>query len=150
MNVRRYEAADPIEEDAVVDLWIAAKDAAYPYLPTERGYTRENNLDFFREHIAARCEIWVAELADALVGFLAVEGSYLDRLYVHPTAQRAGIGAALLRKALEISPEGLELHTHQQNVLACAFYEKHGFRPARFGTSGPPESMPDVKYHWRP
>jgi len=29
-------------------------------------------------------------------------------------------------------------------------YEKHGFIASRFGTSPPPESAPDVEYHWRP
>lgn len=147
MTLREYESDDL---EAVVDLWIETKELAYPYLPTERAYTRANNVDFFRDYIAPRCAIWLADGDDRLVGFLAIEGSYIDRLYVHPSCQRGGVGAELLAKARELSPRGLELHTHQQNVAACTFYEKHGFRPARFGTSGPPESMPDVEYHWRP
>ena len=31
-----------------------------------------------------------------------------------------------------------------------AFYEKLGFNAMKFGTSPPPESAPDVEYHWRP
>ncbi len=146
MKLRPY---DPSDEAALIEMWHETKGHAYPYLPTEQSYTIETDTAFFREHIAPRCDIWLATSEGEIVGFLALAGSYLDRLYVHPSAQRAGAGAALLAKAKELSPQGIELHTHQQNVSACAFYEKHGFRAARFGTSGPPESAPDVEYHWR-
>jgi hypothetical protein len=29
-------------------------------------------------------------------------------------------------------------------------YERHGFKAVKFGTSPPPESAPNVEYHWRP
>jgi ribosomal protein S18 acetylase RimI-like enzyme len=147
VNLRGYAATD---EAAVVELWHATKRAAYPYLPAEQTRSMRDDAAFFREHIAARCDVWLAERDGTLLGFLALADGYLDRLYVHPSAQREGVGAALLAKARELSPAGLDLHTHQQNVSACSFYEKHGFRAHRFGTSGPPECMPDVLYRWRP
>ena len=147
LQIRPYEASD---EAAVAKMWHETKRRAYPYLPTEQSYTLEESAGFFRDYIAPRCDIWLAESETRIVGFLALEGSYLDRLYVHPNAQRSGLGEALLAKAKQLSPGRIELHTHQQNVSACAFYEKHGFHVARFGTSGPPESAPDVEYHWRP
>lgn len=140
----------PEDEDALVALWHQTKRHAYPYLESEQGYTLETDTVFFREQMAPRCDIWLACEDERLVGFLALEGSYVDRLYVHPRRQRSGIGRALLEKAKALSPQGLELHTHQQNLSACAFYERHGFRAYRFGTSGPPESAPDVEYRWRP
>ena len=85
-----------------------------------------------------------------LVGFLAIQGRYVDRLYVLSTFQRAGIGTALLQHAMTLSPPGLELHTHQKNTTARTFYERHGFIAVRFGVSPPPESEPDVEYQWRP
>jgi ribosomal protein S18 acetylase RimI-like enzyme len=51
---------------------------------------------------------------------------------------------------MQLSPNGLELHTHQENESACAFYEKHGFAAVKYGISPAPESVPDVEYHWRP
>jgi GNAT superfamily N-acetyltransferase len=147
MVLRPY---DPADAEAVIALWRAAKAVAYPYLPTEQGYTIEDDTRFFRERIEPNCDIWLAVAGDELLGYLALNSSYLDRLYIHPDHQRGGVGAALLEKAKELSPNGLKLHTHQQNISACSFYEKHGFKPASFGTSGPPESMPDVEYQWRP
>lgn len=138
------------ESGAVAELWHVTKKDAYPYLPLEQERTLEEDRRFFQEMVAARCDIWVAEHEGRLVGFLALQGSYIDRLYVLPDVQRAGVGSTLLRHAMTLSPAGLELYTHQKNVAARSFYEKHGFVAARFGVSPPPESEPDVEYHWRP
>ena len=147
MELRTYEPAD---EDRLIALWHEAKRVAYPYLPTEQAHTVEDDTRFFRQHIEPRCEIWLAVEEGELLGYLALDGRYVDRLYVHPRHQRRGVGAALIEKAKELSATGLELHTHQQNISACSLYEKHGFVPVHFGTSGPPESMPDVEYQWHP
>jgi ribosomal protein S18 acetylase RimI-like enzyme len=116
----------------------------------EQERTIEDDLQFFREKLVQRCDIWVAEAKQQLVGFLAIQGSYIDRLYVLPSAQRAGVGASLIKHAMNLSPGGLELHTHQRNRIARNFYEKHGFVVVNFGVSPAPESEPDVEYHWRP
>lgn len=79
-----------------------------------------------------------------------MNGSYIDRMYVDPIEWRKGWGTRFVAVAKDLSPEGLELHTHQQNHGARAFYEKHGFIPVKFGVSPPPECAPDVEYHWRP
>ena len=146
-RLRPFREAD---FEALVLLWHETKQDAYPYLPLEQGRTLDEEAGFFGVRILPRCTIFVVEIRGRLAGFLAVDGSYVDRLYVHPRCQRRGVGSLLLQKALELSPDGVELHTHQKNETACAFYEKHGFRPVRYGTSPPPESEPDVEYHWRP
>jgi len=137
-----------VELDAVVELWHITKRAAYPYLPLEQTYTLADDNRFFRSHILPHCAVWVAAQGPVLLGFLAINGNYVDRLYVLPDHQRRGIGTALLAKARELSPDSLELATHQQNVQARAFYEKQGFRAVRFGVSPPPESAPDLTYRW--
>ena len=138
------------EIDAVIRLWHASKRVAYPYLPLEQSRTLAEDARFFRQRILPRSSVWVAEEDGTLLGFMALEGSYLDRLYIHPEHQRRGVGTALMEKAKELSPSGLQLHTHVKNTQACAFYEQHGFRAVKYGTSPPPENEPDVEYHWTP
>ncbi|PZC50358.1 MAG: Ribosomal protein S18 acetylase RimI [Chloroflexi bacterium] len=140
----------PDETDAVVRLWHATTRVAYPYLPTEQAHTLDDARAFFRDHIAPTHDLFVAEADGALLGYMALKGSYIDRLYIHPDVQRSGAGTALLVTARARSPHELALHTHQQNTQACAFYEKHGFVAVKYGISPPPESAPDVEYHWRP
>lgn len=148
MTEVHVRAAEEGEYEAIIALWVDSKRVAYPYLPLEQAYTLEDNRNFFLGNIVKNCELWVAERAGKLLGFLALEGAYVDRLYIHPDHQRTGAGAALLAKARERSPDRLHLHTHQQNVEARAFYEKHGFVAVRFGVSPPPESAPDIEYAW--
>lgn len=147
MKIRRISDLD---FDEVVMLWHAAKKRAYTYLPREQAQTLPEDKDFFREHILGHCDVWIAEADGRILGFLAICGSYVDRLYVLPETQRRAVGSALIEHAKALSPEGLELYTHQKNAAARAFYEKHGFRAVKLGSSPPPESEPDVEYHWRP
>jgi len=145
--VRPFEASD---ESAVVGVWYRSGRAAYTFLPTWQTFTAENAQAVFRNVIRPKCDIWVGTLHQTVVAYLAVNGSYIDRIYVDPIEWRKGWGARLVALTKELSPSGLELHTHQENHAARAFYEKQGFVAVRFGQSLPPESAPDVEYHWRP
>jgi len=145
--------------EAVVRVWHDAKREAYGFLAQEQGRTLAEDRSFFAAHVAPRCALWVAAEGPAVQGFLALcdpegralpAGSYVDRLYVAPGAWRRGVGSALLRLAMALSPAGIALHTHQRNAAARAFYARHGLRAVRFGVSAPPESEPDIEYHWRP
>lgn len=146
-TIRRYSQADA---PVVAELWHRAGRAAYTYLPTWQSFTLEQARKVFRRVISRDCEIWVATCEGPVVGYLALRRSYIDRLYIDPALQCCGIGAALLAHAKALRPAGLELHTHQANHAGRRFYERHGFVAVRFGTSPPPESAPDVEYHWRP
>jgi ribosomal protein S18 acetylase RimI-like enzyme len=146
-RIRRYRDDD---ETAVVGVWHRSGRAAYTYLPTWQAFSLDRARAAFRAYILARCELWVAEDRGDVVAFLAMRSSYVDRLYVDPAQQRKGWGTRLLEHARALSPRRLELHTHVENHAARALYEKHGFIAVRFGVSPPPESAPDVEYHWRP
>lgn len=138
------------QTEIVAAVWYRAGRQAYPYLPAWRSMTPDIALGVFRNHIAARCDVFVAGRARDVLGYLALDGSYVNRLYVDPPYQGQGIGRRLIEHARALSPAGLELHTHQQNEAACAFYQRLGFVAVRYGVSPAPESAPDVEYHWRP
>ena len=143
--IRRFEHTDTV---ATAKVWLRSGLDEYKYLPTFQSLNEFRALAVFTTVIAKQCDIWVYERNGKIAGFLALNGSYIDRLYVDPNAQKLGIGAALLAHAKSLCPEGLQLHTHQQNQRARSFYEKFGFVAVKFGTSPPPESAPDVEYHW--
>lgn len=145
--IREFNASD---EERVADIWLKAGLDEYTYLPQFQALDEAKALRVFHKIIALKSDIWLAGDEGIIKGFVALQGSYIDRLYVDPVYQRQGIGTALLLYAREKHPEGLELSTHQQNSRACSFYEKHGFKAVKYGISPPPESVPDVEYHWRP
>ena len=134
------------ESDAVAAVFRVSKGTALPYLPDL--HTREEDRAFFREHVFAECEVWVAERDGVLSGFCAFRQGWIDHLYVHPAHQRAGIGAALLRKAMAAN-ERVALWTFQRNANARAFYEAHGFTCVKTTDGGDNEERePDVLYAW--
>ena len=145
--VRPFEARD---EAAVVAVWHRSGRSAYTFLPTWQAFTVEEAQAVWRNVIRPKCDIWVGTLDQRVVAYLAMNGSYIDRMYVDPMEWRKGWGSRLVALAKGLSPSGLELHTHQENRAARALYEKQGFVAVRFGLSPPPESVPDVEYHWRP
>ena len=146
-RIRKFRDTD---EADVVGVWHRSGMAAYTYLPTWQALTIEQARLVFAEIIRPRCAIWVGTRNKQIVAYLAMNGSYIDRLYVDPPEWRKGWGTRFVNLAKQLSPQGLELHTHVENVAARALYERHGFKAVRFGTSPPPESAPDVEYHWRP
>ena len=116
-RIRQYRDADEAE---VVAVWRRAGIAEYTYLPTWQALTIEHAGTVFREVIRDRCAIWVATLDEHIVAYLAMSGSYIDRLYVDPSEWRKGWGTRFIHLARQLSPNGLELHTHQENHAARA------------------------------
>jgi len=138
------------EVNLVARIWHRSGLAEYTYLPSFQALSESEALAIFNQIIAAECEVWVEVHNGVIRGFIALKGSYIDRLYVDPPYLRHGIGSNLLRHAKALQPEGLELHTHVQNRRARAVYERFGFEAVKFDISPAPESVPDVEYHWRP
>ena len=144
--IREYRASD---FDAVTILWRISREKSLPDFQQEKGHFFYEDRDYFKNHVLKDNKIWVAELDAQVVAFMAMNRDFVDQLYIHPDHWRQGIGQALLDVARERSPEHVWLYTLQINANARAFYEKNGFVAEKFGVSPPPESEPDVEYHWR-
>lgn len=143
--IRPYRSDD---FESVTSLWRRAREWALPEFQRTKGHTFEEDQAYFRDVILTHNDVWVVEVAGEAAAFLAIAGDFIDQLYVDPLYQRQGLGKALLEHARHLSPEHLWLFTLQINTNARKFYEKNGFRIVRLGISPPPESEPDVEYHW--
>ena len=60
-------------------------------------------------------------------GFLRLQGTQVEKLFVEPVLQGAGIGAALLEHAVAQGAD--HLWALEKNTRAIAFYARHGFHP---------------------
>ena len=74
MEVRSVRAG---ELDEVISVWHAARKATHTAIgiETERGLTLDDSRRIFREVVAPRCQLWVAERGGEILGFLAIRGS---------------------------------------------------------------------------
>jgi GNAT superfamily N-acetyltransferase len=132
--------------DAIAEVFLASRRVAMPWLPEL--HTDEETRAFFAGVIAA-CEVLVVRRSGRVLGFLALRGDEVEHLYVHPTAQRRGVGTALLEAAKARRPGGLELWAFQRNTPALAFYTRRGFvERRRTDGSANEEREPDVRLAW--
>jgi GNAT superfamily N-acetyltransferase len=145
--VRQYRSGD---FDPVTQLWRRSREVSLPGFQREKGYPFEMDQAYFKDHILAKDEVWIAETQTTSVGFMATHEDLIDHLYVDPGHWRQGIGKMLLDHAKTRSPQHLWLYTLQVNLKARVFYVKNGFVASKFGISPPPELEPDVEYHWKP
>jgi GNAT superfamily N-acetyltransferase len=142
----------PAREDdafAISQAQVDARRVAMPWLSVL--HTFEDAVRFFGDFVIPNQIVLVAELEEGVVGFIAIEGAWVDHLYVAPAHQGIGNGDALLQKAKELRPDGLMLWTFERNHRARRFYERRGFVAIEF-TDGSrnEERTPDVRYQWNP
>jgi ribosomal protein S18 acetylase RimI-like enzyme len=139
----------PEDFDAVTILWRISREKSLPEFQHAKGHFFYEDQDYFREHILKQNKVFVVESDQRPIAFMAIKDEFIDQLYVHPDYQNQGVGKTLLDYARKLSPEHVWLYTLQINLNARVFYEKNGFIAERYGISPPPESEPDVEYHWR-
>ena len=144
--IREYQDGD---FDAVTILWRVSREKAMPEFQRTKGHFFYEDQNYFQDHILKDNQVWVVDIENRPVAFMAMKDDFIDQLYVHPDCWRQGIGGLLLQYAQERSPKHVWLYTLQVNTNARSFYEKNGFIAEKFGVSPAPESEPDVEYHWR-
>jgi GNAT superfamily N-acetyltransferase len=142
--LRRATAADA---DSIADVLTAARAAQSWFPPL---HSPDDTRRFVGERLLPENETWVVEEDGRVVAFAALQGDVLGHLFVHPDAQRGGIGTALLEHTQRLRPEGFSLWTHQASE-ACAFYDSRGLVAVAW-TDGATtmEKLPDVRYEWKP
>ncbi len=121
-KIRPAVVADLPACAAIINDYIDATD----WLP--RVLSREAIAAMFDADLLARRRVLVAEVDGAVAGYLSLapEG-VVPGLYLAPAARRQGVGRALLAKARQLSPGGIELTVFEPNMAARAFYAREGF-----------------------
>lgn len=145
MKLRRATREDA---DAIAEVFIPSF-RTLPFLPEL--HTPDEDREFICTHVVTNEEVWLAEEDERVLGFAALAGDVLERLYVHPDAHRRGVGSALLELVQGLRPGGFTFWVFQQNENARRFYEARGCRLVRLTDgSGNEERTPDALYEWVP
>ncbi|MDX8531881.1 GNAT family N-acetyltransferase [Mesorhizobium sp. VK25A] len=129
---------------AAIAAMMRASLNAFPWMPVL--HTPEEDLFFIRDIVLPNQQVTVAETNGCIVGFIAVNGEWVEQLYLDPgwTGQR--IGSRLLAEATAGMPV-VKLHCFKANTGARRFYERHGFRAEAFGDgSANEEGLPDILF----
>ena len=102
----------------------------YPIFRTDRYFFSEMNVpalvNEYREMPEKIDRSFVYD--DGVVkGFIRVNGSEIEKLFVEPAFQGQGIGGALIEHAVK-ETAGRRLLVLEKNLNAIRFYERHGFK----------------------
>ena len=102
----------------------------YPIFRTDRYFFSELTvpavIEYYRREPARIAHTFVYD--DGVVkGFVRVNGEEIEKLFVEPTFQNAGIGSTLLTHA--IAAGGRRLLALEKNGNAIRLYERFGFHP---------------------
>lgn len=80
-------------------------------------------------------EIWGYERGGELIGVMGIQPmvdvDLIRHAYVRPTAQRKGVGAALIEHVRRLTDRGILVGTWAAASWAISFYERHGFELVR-------------------
>ena len=149
--IRIYKSQDL---NKVVQLWYKTWHSSFPDIQHPQPYHLWEKR--FRDELICRGEVWVAGVKCQVAGFIVIfradssnNTGELNQIFVDPTFQNQGIGAALINKAKTICPHGLRLTTLQSNTKACSFYIKHDFVAGNTSTNKI-NGQPNIEYIWRP
>jgi chorismate mutase/GNAT superfamily N-acetyltransferase len=94
-------------------------------------------------------ELWVAVRDEVPLGFVLLEGPWVNLIFVHPGRPARGVGAALLDVVKSVRPRGFGLRVFQANHRARAFYLKHGLvELERTDGSTYDDGHPDLQMAW--
>ena len=119
--IRRLHDADM---DSVISIWLRASIAAHAFVDSD--YWKSQTEEMRTTYIPS-AETFVCELELNVVGFYCLHDDTLAAIFVAPELQGQGIGASLLRHAIE-QRSRLFLSVYKENEASTGFYLRHGFR----------------------
>jgi GNAT superfamily N-acetyltransferase len=130
---------------AIADLLLRSRRAARG-IPASV-HSDEEVRAWVRELLMPECDVWIATEDEQLAGMMAVQGEWIEQLYVSPTHQRRGHGTRLLQLA-KATGDSLALWTFEANLAARQFYEIHGFTHEGEPSSDNEEGAPAILHRW--
>lgn len=113
------------DHDYLVELWYRAVRETHAFLT-------ETDIAFYRrivdEQALKHVEVWVEKDDSGVpLGFIGLDGSMVEMLFVDPDRHGQGIGTRLLRYAEQLKGSQLRVDVNEQNDGAYAFYQRYGF-----------------------
>ena len=118
--IRQY---DEYDIDALMKIWLDTNIQAHNFISSD--YWR-SNYDMVRK-ILPYAEIYVYQddSAKQIIGFIGLNGNYIEGVFVKETMQSKGIGKMLLDYVKNFKTT-LTLSVYQKNKKAIRFYLRYG------------------------
>lgn len=117
--IRTLKKADV---DRVAAIWFDSNRKAHNFIPAQYW---QSKFDAVKE-LFLQAELYVFEEEKTIQGFIGLNGTYIEGLFVCEKVQSQGIGTCLLNYVKKRKKE-LRLSVYQKNIRAIRFYLREGF-----------------------
>ncbi|KGQ68256.1 GNAT family N-acetyltransferase [Gallibacterium anatis] len=124
MNIIQVENRTTLPLEKLLDLWQASVEATHHFLSAEEiAAIRPYVPEAFKgvEHL------FLAKEDGEIVGFMGINGTKLEMLFIAPEKRGKGIGKTLLQHAV-VKFGVNSLTVNEQNPQAVGFYQYMGFQ----------------------
>lgn len=111
--------------DKLIDIWYQAVCHTHTFLTDE-------DIEFYHQMLQngalKEVEIWL-ELNENKepAGFIGLDGTKIEMLFVDPKYHGRGIGSRLIKHAEKVKGSNLQVDVNEQNEGAYTFYKRFGF-----------------------
>ncbi|MFJ3055910.1 acetyltransferase [Herbaspirillum sp. NPDC087042] len=119
-NIRKSHAGDG---DRILEIWRSAVLATHAFLLRADYAEIEKEV---RDFLPSTPLLLAVDREDKPLGFMLLDGSHMEALFVDPDYHGQGIGRRLVKHALSLSAS-LTTDVNEQNEQASAFYFHLGF-----------------------
>lgn len=113
----------PEDGPALVDLWRRSVDATHHFLSAEDRKAIDAEVCGFLPHAPV---IVAVDESDYPYGFMLIDGTHMEALFIDPDVRGNGIGRRLLQHGLSLHGT-LTTDVNMQNAQAVGFYQRMGF-----------------------
>lgn len=120
IKIRNSRSADG---ERVLQIWRNAVLATHDFLSCEDRAAIDREV---RDFLPAAPLLLAVDQNDKPLGFMLLNGSHMEALFIDPVHHGKGIGRALVNHALSLFAV-LTTDVNEQNVQASAFYSHLGF-----------------------
>ncbi|BAX57965.1 acetyltransferase [Burkholderia stabilis] len=143
IKIRKSTEADGTR---VLDIWRSAVDATHHFLSDDDRREIESEVVAFLP--GAPLDLAVDD-DDRAIGFMLLDGSHMEALFVDPAHHGAGVGRLLVEEAIRRHPD-LSTDVNEQNDAAAGFYERLGFEHCgRSALDGQGRAYPLIHLRYR-
>lgn len=108
---------------AILEIWLNENIRAHSFI--DKSYWI-SNFEYVKNALP-QTEVYVYERGGDTVGFIGLNGNYIEGIFVDRAFQSGGIGSALIEYA-KAKHSVLTLNVYEKNKRALSFYIKQGFK----------------------
>lgn len=130
--------------DKVTNIWLETNLKAHNFISPQ--YWNDNFQSVKEALLQAEVYVYEDESQNRIEGFIGLNNTYIEGIFVRSESQSHGIGKKLL-DFVKQKKQQLNLHVYEKNTRALKFYQRENFH-IHTETTDEPTREKEYHMHW--